>query len=556
MAQTEQSREPEDNQRLDWWREARFGMFIHWGLYALPAGVWKDEEIPGLGEWIMHRARIPVQEYEKLAGQLNPVRFDADAWVRLARDAGMKYLCITSKHHDGFALFGSKASSYNLVDATPFGRDAIKELAEACHRHGLRFCVYYSHAQDWHHPDGAGNNWDYDEERKDFARYLRELVIPQVRELLTNYGPLGLIWFDTPRTITPEQSKELTDLVHELQPNCLVSSRVGHGYGDYRSMGDNQIPGAVVTGDWETPATLNDTWGFKSYDHNWKSVDTLVYKLVDIVSKGGNYLLNVGPTAEGLIPEPSVERLQAVGEWMKVNGEAVYGSGPTPFRRLRWRCTTKPGKLFLHLFDWPAGKVEIPGLLNPVTRAYLLADPDRAALPVTREGDLVTIALPQDRVGSVDSVLVVEIDGAPQVTQYLLQQAADGSVELPAAEAALDARFAVYDAALGAVTHWTNASDFVFWDFEVHTPGTFEVVAAQACPADNAGGRYTVALGDQRLEASTVATASWEDFQPVSVGTVTLAAAGSFVLSVKPEAIAAKALMNLRSVTLRPVGPS
>jgi len=331
-ARASSAAEQERDRRLKWFRDARFGLMIHWGLYAVPAGEWKGKLIPGLGEWIMNRARIPISEYEQLAPQFNPVKFDADAWVRIAKDAGMKYVVITSKHHDGFAMYGSKASKYNIVDATPFHRDVMKELAAACHKYGLKLCFYYSQTQDWHEPDAVGNDWDFSAEtKKDFARYLEQKVKPQVTEILTNYGPIGLIWFDTPRNITKEQSQELVDLVHKLQPDCLVSGRVGHGLGDYDSAGDNQISVGQVKRDWETPVTMNDTWGFKRDDQNWKPTGILIQQLVQVSSRGGNYLLNVGPTSEGLIPQPSIERLTEVGKWLKLNSEAVYGAAPSPF---------------------------------------------------------------------------------------------------------------------------------------------------------------------------------------------------------------------------------
>lgn len=324
---TDEARE----RRIAWFREVKFGMFIHWGLYAIPAGIWKGKEIQGLGEWIMFRARIPVKEYAQLAKQFNPVKFNADEWVQLAKEAGQRYLVITAKHHDGFAIYDSKVTDYDIVDATPFARDPMKELSEACRKHGIRFCFYYSHVQDWHHPDAVGNDWDYDPAQKNFARYWEEKAKPQIRELLTQYGPLGLIWYDTPRNISYEHALEAVRLVRELQPNCLVNGRVGHNLGDYREMGDNRIPEDVVDEDWEVPATINNTWGYKVTDNNWKPVKRLIFNLVDIVSKGGNYLLNVGPTAEGVIPEPSVERLLAIGRWLRVNGEAIYGAGRSPF---------------------------------------------------------------------------------------------------------------------------------------------------------------------------------------------------------------------------------
>ncbi len=443
--------------RSAWFREAKFGLFIHWGLYAIPAGEWKGKEIAGIGEWIMNRAKIPVKEYERLAAQFNPAKFNAAEWVRIAKAAGMKYIVITSKHHDGFALFKSAASPYNIVDATPFKRDVLKELADACAKEGLRLGFYYSQSQDWHEPDGAGNTWDFaPNAQKDFDKYLREKAEPQVRELLAGYGPVALIWFDTPLMMSPDRARRFGRLCRELQPGCLINGRLyedlnklrdgkadmagriengmiaaGQFDVDYMTMRDNGIPPRVVPGVWETPATLNDTWGFKKNDHHWKSADELVFKLVDIVSKGGNYLLNVGPTAEGLIPEPSVDRLRKVGEWLGINGEAVYGAGPSPFGHefggttaakdeygreqivsgaRDWRCTTQSGRLYFHLFKWPAGMFEVTGVKGKAKRAHLLADSARTALTVKQDGERLTVALPAKAPDAIASVLCVETE--------------------------------------------------------------------------------------------------------------------------------------------------
>jgi len=422
---------PEQTARLKWFHEAKYGLFIHWGLYSIPAGEWKGKRIVGLGEWIMNRAQIPVREYERLAAGFSPYHFNADDWVQLALDAGMKYIVITSKHHDGFAMFDSKVTSYDVVDATPFKRDILKELADACAKRGMRLGFYYSQSQDWHEPNGAGNTWDFGpDEKKDYDKYLREKAEPQVRELLTGYGPVALIWFDTPRMMTPERAQRFTDIVRKLQPATLIDGRLGVP-GDYASTGDNVIPPEVQYDAWETPATINHTWGYKHYELDWKSPGQIVFKLIDIVSKGGNYLLNVGPMSDGVIPPPSQDILRAAGKWLKANGEAVYGAGPTPFgdelaspaakgaQNIRgeplylahpeWRVTTKPGKLYFTFFDEPRAPFELPAMKNAVKRAYQLAD--NAPVTITTEGNKRFLNVTRPILDPMATVVVVEIEG-------------------------------------------------------------------------------------------------------------------------------------------------
>lgn len=423
--------------RLAWFKQAKYGMFIHWGLYAVPAGQWKGQQIPGLGEWIMNRAKIPVKEYEQLTKQFNPVKFNADAWVQLAQDAGMKYIVITSKHHDGFALFNSKVSPYNVVAATPFKRDILKELAAACQKHGMPLGFYYSQSQDWHEPGGAGNEWDFGpdqdadkKELKNYDGYLRGKAEPQVRELMTNYGPVALIWFDTPRMMTPERAQRFANILRTTQPKTLIDGRLG-ARGDYRSTGDNVIPSGVQTDYWEVPATTNHTWGFRKDDTDWKSPGEIAFKLVDVVSKGGNYLLNVGPMSDGVIPQAPSDNLRTVGRWLKVNGEAVYGAGPSPWgeefgepsatgaKDLRgqplvlahneWRVTTQPGKLYFTFFQEPRVPFDLPPMKNAIKRAYYLAN--GKPVEMKEEGGRHQLELSRPILDPMATVVVVEIEG-------------------------------------------------------------------------------------------------------------------------------------------------
>jgi alpha-L-fucosidase len=467
--------------RLTWWRDGRFGMFIHWGLYAIPAGEWKGQPVPGIGEWIMNRAKIPVSEYEQLAKQFNPVKFDADEWVRTAKAAGQKYMVITAKHHDGFAMFHSKVSKYNVYDATPFHRDVIGELAAACKRNGMRLGFYYSQTQDWHEPDGDGNTWDFDPAKASFDKYFHEKAIPQVRELLTNYGPVALIWFDTPKNITPGESKELVDLVHALQPQCLVDGRIGHNMGDYRSTGDNEIPAKQFNYDWEVPATLNDTWGFKKNDSNWKSAQTLIRQLVDVVSKNGNYLLNVGPTAEGIIPQPSVDRLRELGAWLKTNGDAVYGAKPSPYPyEFSWGSVTiKPGHAYLNVVTWPKdGAFTLYGFESKVRKAYLLEHPG-TKVPVSQQETKLRLSLPAQAPDPNVSVVVLDVDGTPKALQNLTQQP-DGSVTLNGQFAELGPNSTIKVGNRGLTTAWTNTAETLGWDFDLYQAGTYQVIVNTA----------------------------------------------------------------------------
>lgn len=418
--------------RMAWWREARFGMFIHWGLYAIPAGEWNGET--NYGEWIRANAKIPLETYDQFLGKFNPTKFDANAWVKMAKDAGMKYIVITTKHHDGFALFDSKVSDFDVM-SSPFKRDVLKELAEACKKEDITLCFYHS-IMDWHHPDYLPRrDWETDRssDGANFEKYVAYLKA-QLKELTSNYGKIGVMWFDGEweRTWTHERGKDLYNYVRTLQPSIIINNRIDVGRGGMQGfnksseyVGDfgtpeQEIPATGAPGiDWETCMTMNDHWGYNSHNQNWKSSQDLVRKLIDIASKGGNFLLNVGPTSEGLFPDASVQRLREMGTWMKQNGESIYGTTASPFKALTWgRCTQKKvgngTRLYLHIFDWPQnGRITIPGLGNDISRVYSLAG--KTSLTATRNWADYTIDISKLKKDDFANVIVVELNAAPVV---------------------------------------------------------------------------------------------------------------------------------------------
>ena len=400
---------------MQWWKDAKFGMFIHWGLYAVPAGKWDDKT--KYGEWIMLQNKIPRSEYAKFATQFNPTQFNAEEWVKLAKVAGQKYIVLTSKHHDGFALFGSKASAYNVVDATPFKKDIVKAYADACRKYNVKMGLYYSQAQDWYHPGGAvwGNKeWD-STHLGSMNSYIDSIAIPQVKEILSNYGDVAVLWWDTPVGMTSDMCKKLANIVQQY-PNLITNNRLGAGMGGDLETPEQFIPATGFPNkNWEVCMTMNGNWGYNAYDDKWKSTKVLLQNLIDIVSKGGNFLLNVGPNQYGVIPEVCQQNLKEIGEWLQVNGEAIYGTTASPFPYLSFgRATRKNQTLYLHIFNWPSNKQLVLPMGNTITKAYLLADKNNQ-LKTTKTNNNNIIQLSAYAPDKNASVVCIEFKGEPIV---------------------------------------------------------------------------------------------------------------------------------------------
>lgn len=445
-------------------------MMVTWGVPAGLGGQWEGRRVDGLGEWIRWHAQIPAERYRELAAAFDPAAFDADALVGLAKDAGMRYLVFIAKHHDGFALFDSAADPFNSVHHARWGRDAVREVADACRRHGVRLGLYYSHAIDWNEPNAAQHWADPDASGRDFDEFFRRKSLPQIRELLTNYGEVSVLWPDMPFLIRPEQCQEILDLTRELQPECLVCSRLGWSSPwDYRSFGDNELPNHVIPERWETVATLNDTWGFRSDDHAWKSPEEVLTLLLAAVGKGGNLLLNVGPDGDGRVPEPSQEVLREVGRWLGRHGDAVYGAEPSPFP-----------------YDLPSGPVTRTGEAVNFFAKPGAGPPSVAGLPAVARWQLA-----DDAPYSVHRAILEPgacVDPMPQPQ-------GDGEIRLPAALAELCGGLRLTPGG-----HVAEGTGELAWEFQ-SAGGTFWVWAQTVWPDHREnGGRWadggSVALAD------------------------------------------------------------
>lgn len=518
--------------RRAWFEEARFGMFIHWGIYSLL----------GRGEWVMHNEQIPVAEYEKLQAQFNPTAFDPYEWVALAKAAGMRYITITSKHHDGFCMFDSKLTTYTSMHS-PARRDFIGELTRACQASGMRIAYYYS-LLDWHHPDYRTN----------LPRYV-EYAKGQLRELCTNYGKIDGIWFDGGWEHSAEEwrARELCEMIRQLQPGILINDRSNYD-GDFTTP-EQSIPGGQRRpGErpFEVCMTLNGSWGYNAADTAWKSKEQLVQMLADIAHKGGNLLLNVGPMPDGRIQEPAIDRLRWIGDWLAVNGDSIYGTQAGPFRSLPFgRCTRKGNTLYVHVFDWPTRPLVLERLATPILSARLLRD--GRPVEVIRVDGWPALVLPDYCLDPLDTVVEVTLAGPPEVDNAI-RPAKDGSLTLPAAVAEVHGGTARYEPDKDCIGFWVNVGDWVSWDFVADQPGRYRVEITYATDQGCGDAEWEVRLGDHKLPGKCKETGSWTAFITEPVAGELVLPAGKSTLSVVPVRIANLAVMNLRSIVLRPAG--
>lgn len=532
--------------RMKWWREARFGMFIHWGLYSEAAGVWNGQRTPGLGEWMMHDLKIPVDDYAKLENTFNPVDFDADKWVAIAKAAGMRYIVITAKHHEGFAMFNS-ADPFGIKN-TPFKRDPVAEMAAACRKAGIKFGVYYSQAQDWHHAGGGayGGHWDPKQDG-DLSAYVRNVAGPQLRELM-KYKP-AVLWWDT----AVEMSKEDIDaLTAPLPKSIIMNNRLGNGIPGDTETPEQTIPPTGFPGrDWETCMTINDTWGYKRFDTNFKSTQTLLRNLIDIASKGGNYLLNVGPDGRGVIPAPEVERLAQIGGWLKANGRSIYGTTASPYRRLPFdgRVTLKGKSLFVNVFSWPSSGLTLPGLMTKVREVRRVSNGEKLTFSQAADG---TVKISGNSSDAISTALELKLEGKPVVNlpEPVLDFGAKGRTLLPD-DATLTGGLQVEHEPAN-IGYWTNPRDTVSWKITATEDFRGEALMSYAIASGAGGSVVSVELDGKEVATygDLPETGSWDNYQIRTTKQGFEIPKGTHVLKLVVRSMPHGAVMNLRSLKL------
>jgi alpha-L-fucosidase len=546
---------PEIRENMKKLYEDKFGMFVHWGPYAQLEGVWDGKKVAA--EWIMRRGFIPVKDYEReAAGKFKPVKFNASDWVDIAEKAGMRFIVLTAKHHDGFAMYKS-AHPYNLVDFAGFGRDIYKELSDECAERKMRLGFYYSQSQDWHEKGGVGNEWDFGsvlKPQKDFDAYFNEKVATQVKELTKNYGDIFMVWFDTPLQMDDQKCQLMMDIVKENQPGALVNSRLGNGYGHFDVSIDNGQTPSVSKATWLTDlkvpwqtheSVTQGGWGYTSYGgENDRSAEyaDFIYSLCRIVGNGGVYLLNVAPRPDGTIPESQANSIRAIGDWLKVNGESIYGADPSPLKFPPFAITSKPGKIYLHIKDWETNKIELKGILSKVNNAYCLSDQSKTALKFDQNNEQLSVTVPEELKQDRVTVVVLEIaDQEAKIIDETIQQESNGAIKLPVAKCEYAIRRIGYDYDNQVTHRWgENTKQGLIWTVDVKKAGTFKVISEDN---GNEGLIYNLITPNDTLELHAKENID-QMTKKQQEGTIEINKTGVQRIMVFPKVVASKAIKD------------
>lgn len=569
-------------ERIAWWQEAKFGMFVHWGVYSLPGGEWKGNKVSGYAEHLMRKEKISRAEYLALAHQFNPVNFNADEWIRLAKNAGMRYFIITSKHHDGFAMYDSKVSGFDIVEQTPFKRDPMVELAAACRKYGVKFGFYYSHAFDWEHPDAPGNDWEYQnpggdknisggpngeknwfdfhpEDLPKAARYVDEKAIPQIRELLLKYHP-DILWFDTPSKLPLSENIRILKAIREVDNKVVVNGRLARSaaisFGDYKNTADRPAEFYPVDGDWEAIPTTNESYGYHQYDLSHKSPGHFIQLMANAASRGGNLLVNIGPMGDGRIDPKDATILNAIGQWMNVNGEGIYGTSTTPLPLQSWGTSTrKKNKLYLHVFQWPANsQLVVGGLKSNPTKAYLLGDPSKKELKSKRLNNLdLVLSLPEKAPDAVNAVIVLETEGKIETDSLRLltgEKLVQRLLAFDASQQGEGFRYGDGKADRFYVEGWNKKDQTLNWNFRVNEPMSFQAKLKYIAVAEG-GGQIQMKLNGRVIFDHITISDKQSGPSVKELGLLSLKP-GSYTLTISPAAIEGIELMKLLEIELIP----
>jgi alpha-L-fucosidase/rhamnogalacturonyl hydrolase YesR len=567
------------DRRIQWWREAKFGMFIHWGVYSLPGGEWKGKKVSGYAEHLMRKEKISRAEYLELAHIFNPVKFNAEEWVRNAKAAGMKYMIITAKHHDGFALYPSAVSDFDINDQTPFKRDPMAELSAACKKYGLKFGFYYSHAFDWEHPQAPGNDWEYKNPGGDLnlfggrewhdlhpelltkaQKYVNEKAIPQIKELLVKYRP-DILWFDTPQKLPLSENIKILKAIRETDHDVVVNGRLvrfaSSNFGDYKNTADRPAEFYPVTGDWEAIPTTNESYGYHKFDSSHKPVAHFIQLIASAASRGGNLLMNIGPKGDGTFDIKDVNILKGIGKWMDKNGESIYGRTATSLPLQSWGVSTlKNNKMYLHIFHWPAdGKLYVGGLKSNIGKVYLLSDPKKAFASKRINANDWLINLPKKAIDAANTVLVLELKNNIvtdslrfvstniPVTRLLAFDAIQGGKGFGFGDGKTDRYY---------VEGWKTKEQGISWNFRTIEPGNFKVLVKYIAPKETAGGKYAFNLDGHYVHHYVQTTEKNTTVTTAEIYNAFLTA-GTHSLKIDPVHISKTELMKLLEVQLIPI---